>query len=276
MRELAVLPAVIRHAQRLLRDDQDTRACRLLSQALAGFDPVTARHDLRLIRAAILYIDVLSFDRTVADRADLQLSWVRYTHAAALGCFGTGSPVWQDIAAMYARVCAAQGLTFDTVLMRRRILAACQRYGPAERIPHARAELAVALHADGQCDQARTEIHDAFRYWQHTGLPGQPAGGELLDTYAGILAGCGHTEAARTLLTDHAYLVAVPGTTDRGTAAFITAVHIARAERDHPPVCTAHPPRPPTSPPQSGERWRFWQKVMREPPRAGPGNTAAA
>jgi hypothetical protein len=271
MRELAVLPAVIRHARQLLRDGQDTRAGRLLSQALAPFDPVTARDDPQLIRAAMLYVEVLSFERTVADRADLQLSWVRYAHAAALGCFGARSAVWQQTAIVYARVCAAQGLTFDAVQMRRRLLAAYVRYGPAEHIPHAWEKLAAALHTDGQCEQARIEIREAFSYWQRTGIPGQPVGGQLLGTYAGILAGCGHTEAARTLLIDHAYLAAVPGTTDRPTAAFITAVHIAIAERDHPPVCTAHPPHPPApSPEQSSPRWQFWQTVLLESSGAAP------
>ena len=48
MRELAALPAVIRHACQLVCDDQNTRAYRLLSQALAVFDPVTAQSDPRL------------------------------------------------------------------------------------------------------------------------------------------------------------------------------------------------------------------------------------
>jgi hypothetical protein len=120
MRELAVLPAVIRHARQLLRDGQDTRAGRLLSHALAS-----------------------------------------------------------------ARVCAAQGLTFDAVQMRRGLLAAYQRYGPAEHIPHAWEKLAAALHTDGQCEQARIEVRDAFGYRQRTGIPGQPVGGQLLDTCAG-------------------------------------------------------------------------------------------
>ncbi len=271
MREFAVLPAVIRHARQLVRDDQDTRACRLLSQALAAYDPVTARHDPRLIRAAMLYVEVLSFERTVADRAEVQLSWVRYAPAAALSCFGARSPVWQDTATVYARVCAAQGLTFDAALMRRRKLAAYLRYGPAECIARAWEKLAVALHTGGQCEQARVEIRDAFHYWQHTGIPGQPVGGQLLDAYAGILAGCGDTEAARTLLTDYAYLAAVPGTTDHGTAAIITAVHIAMAEREHPPVCTAPRPRPAALlPQQSSPRWQFWQAILLEPARSAP------
>ncbi|WP_433294495.1 hypothetical protein ACQP2F_33255 [Actinoplanes sp. CA-030573] len=242
-----------------MRDLENTRACRLLSHALGPFDPVTARHDPRLMRAATFYIDVLSFAHTHPDRDDIQLAWARYANQAARTYYTVANPTRHHIADMYARVCTRQGLTFDAAITRRRELTAYTTYGPAEDIPHAWRELAVALHADGQCAEAHSQIQEAFTYWKHTDVPAQPTGGQLLSTYAGILAGCGDTDAAHTLLRDHTYLVAVPGTDQRATAAFITAVQIAVAEREHPPVCTLLPQR---EPPPEADRWQGWQAVL--------------
>lgn len=274
MRELDALPALLDHTYRLANDLQNQRACRLLSQALAIFDPITAPHDPRLIRAAVQYIGILEFVDKTPDRSDTQLAWARYAQSAALTCYGAASPHTQSVTGLYAGVCSGQGLTFDAALTHERLLAAHLAYGPEELIPGAWEQLAMALHADGQCDRATTEIRDAFSYWKHTGVPRQPTGGELLRTYASILAGCGHTEAARTLLAEHAYLVALPGAPDRETAALVTAVQIATAEREHPSACTADPPPDPASMPRSSPAWRFWQAILLQRPPTTPTGAA--
>ncbi|UQU66828.1 hypothetical protein COUCH_11395 [Couchioplanes caeruleus] len=122
MDEYTVLPSVIRRAWKLISKAENARACRLLDQALTAVDPITARHDRRLIRAAALYVGALSFEEGFPDRDDSQLTWARYAHAAALAGHGTSSPIWQDTATLYADVCTAQGLTFDAAVAHRRKL----------------------------------------------------------------------------------------------------------------------------------------------------------
>ena len=261
---VAVLPHVIRRAQRLIGSGENARACRLLAQALADIDPVTARPDAGLIEAAIVYTETLSFERDVPDRADIQLTWARYAETAARLCYGRSSRLWQRAAGFYAQVCATQGLTFDAVAGAHRKLAAYRTYGPHDQIPGVREHLATALHADGQCTEARTEIHDALHDWLRTRVPDQRVGGQLLTTYTAILAGCGHTTDAHALLREHADLLTTDSTISPEAAALITAVQIAMTERDHPPVCTARPAtattEPPTSTPLPSERWQVWER----------------
>lgn len=267
-RELAALPTVIRRAQRLYRDAQFAHGRRLLRQALAAFDPITAGPDPRLLRAAMRYAEFLFDLRAESDHADTQLAWASYAQRAAASCYHEASPIRQATAHLYAEVCADQGLTFDAALTRRAQLDAYARHGPADHIPAVWEKYAVALHADGQCTEARTEIHDAFNYWKHTGIPAQPRGGQLLTTYAGILAGCGHADQACALLTDHAYLAAAAGTTDRRIIAMIAGVEIAIAEQRHLPACTVRPH--PSSSPQGAPRVEFWSEILEDVLRPRP------
>ncbi|WP_199512195.1 hypothetical protein [Nucisporomicrobium flavum] len=263
------MPHVVRRAERLIFSGENTRACRLLAHALADIDPITARPDARLIEAAICYAETLSFEWDIPDRAELQLTWVRYAETAALTCYGRSSQLWQRAAGFYARVCATQGLTFDAVAVLQRTLAAYRTYGPPDRIPEVRGQLAAALHDDGQCAEARTEIHDAWHTWLRTRARirarSPHVGGQLLTTYASILAGCGQTSDARALLRDHADLVTAEANTSREAAALVAAVQIAMTERDHRPVCTARPApavQAPTSTPLPSQRWQVWETLL--------------
>ena len=264
MDSIAVLPNVIRRAKRLISSGENARACRLLAQALADIDPVTARPDARLIEAAIVYAGTLSFAPDVADRVDIQLTWARYAETAARLRYGRSSQLWRQAADFYAQVCASQGLTFDAVAVLHRKLAAYRTYGPPDPIPDLRDQLATALHADGQCAQARTEIHDTLHDWLRTRDPDQRLGGQLLTTYTAILAGCGHTTDAQALLREHADLLTADSTISPQAAALITAVQIAMTERDHPPVCTARPAtaEPPASTPLPPQRWQVWEAIL--------------
>ena len=267
MASVAVLPHVIRRAERLISSGDPARACRLLAHALAEIDPVTARPDPRLIKAAIVYAATPSFEADNAGHADMQLTWTRYAEAAARTCHGRSSSLWHQAADGYADVCAAQGLTFDAVALHNRKLDAYRTYGPSDRIPSARDRLATALHTDGQCVEARTEIHETLRCWVRTRSPDQRTGGQLLTTYTGILAGCGHTGQAHALLREHADVIAAEGALQRESDTLVMAVQIAMTERDHPPVCSiqraptlARTPAASTPPP--ADRWRYWHTAL--------------
>ena len=267
MDSVAVLPHVVRRAERLIFSGDGVRACQLLTHALAEIDPVTALPDPRLIKAAILYADTLSFEPDNAGHAELQLSWARYAETAGRTCYGRSNSLWHQAADGYADVCAAQGLTFDAVALHIRKLDAYRTYGPSDRVPSARDRLATALHADGQCVEARTEIHETLRCWGRTRSPDQRTGRQLLTTYTGILAGCGHTGQAHVLLREYADVIAAEDALKRESDTLVMAVQIAMTERDHPPACTIQraptPARTPAaSTPPPADRWRYWHKAL--------------
>lgn len=267
MDSVAVLPHVVRRAERLISSSESARACRLLAHALAEIDPVTARPDPRLINAAIVYAATLSFKPDNTSHADTQLTWARYAETAARTCHGLSSSLWHQAANCYADVCAVQGLTFDAVALHNRKVAAYRTYGPSDRVTSARDRLATALHSDSQCVEARTEIDEMLRCWKRTRSPDQRTGRQLLTTYTGILAGCGHTGQAHLLLREHADVIATEYAPQRESDTLVMAVQIAMTERDHPPVCTIHraptPARTPaasTAPP--ADRWRYWHTAL--------------
>jgi hypothetical protein len=237
--DLAMLPCVTRRAHRLLDRRHDNTARRLLAQALAGIDPDTAPADPRIIAAAVAYLAALTFLPDVPGRRDIRFAWARYAYTASMHRYGTGSGRWQHAATVYACVLADQGFTFDAAMIYQRKLQAFAEHGLAREIPTARKQFAVALHVDGQCDQAlhqvRTALDECLR------LPcAETTTSEIVISYAGILHACGHTGAAETVLAQDTELTGSP---DGGypAAAWVAAARISMIKQAHLPMCSVRP-----------------------------------
>lgn len=259
MTDTTMLSMVTRRADRLMDEGQHHAAARLLAQALADIDPVTAPTQPWLLNAAITYVHALSHQPDTIERRDTQLSWARYAYTATLRSKDTRNWLWGAAMDAYAEVLQEQGLTFDATQVYRRKVTGYRRYGPAEWAPAAWMTLCAALHADGQCDDARTEIREALHAWLRQPVDPPSRGRRLLATYASILAGCGHPDQAVAVLAQHADLLGPLGASERAAAAFWISLTIDNAEREDRSVCTAHrtnsAPQAVDVPTESQRRW---------------------
>jgi hypothetical protein len=151
----------------------------------------------------------------------------------------------------YEQVLGEHGLTFDVMLICRQRLAIQQRHGTEADIVLTQRDLAIALHGDGWCHHARTEITNMLSAW-HIRPTSHAAGVTLTLTAAVIHAACGRPDQALGILGDNARLLPVPGT----EAAAKAAEWLTSAEKHHPHICEA--PQRPGPAQHSGDRVLHW------------------
>lgn len=258
--DLSSLPGAVDAVRKVAGHDTGA-ALRLLSEALAGIDPIVAPADPRLIQAAQFYATYLGED-TDRDRHDLQLTWARYAYLSAGQAWGLGSERWQKAAAHYADVLTAQGLPGDAVTVQRRRVAAYEpdRTGPAAF--SARRSLAVALHTDGRCGEALDEIRTALHAWRclPDTQPGQ--GRPLIHAYLRMAACCDQPEQARTAVADLQDLVGPPGSSDREREVLLAVFDLRRLQLEHRPVCELPLSRSMPPPCAGGDSTAFWLALL--------------
>jgi hypothetical protein len=210
---------VHRRARALLNVDRPHEAGKHLARALRRLDPVLAPPQPLLISVAALFAGTPFPGIDATSRFE----WGRYAHRASTR-FPNDLRLLITAADAYEQVLGEYGLTFDVMLVRRQRLASQQRHGTEADIVLAQRDLALALHGDGWCHEARTVIH----------------------------AACGRRDQAISILRGNARLLPVPGT----EAAARAAEWLAGAEKHHPRIC--EDPQQPDITQTSGDRVLFW------------------
>ena len=219
------LPAV-GHPDRPAPDPHADRAARLQQYGLDHIDPITAPPDTELIAAAAAYA------RRGDGGPESRLLWGRYAYTASRTLWGFTHPVTLRMVGVFEAVLAAQQLTFDVVRLCEDRVAAYRHLDQPDQVTAARCSLVMALHRDGQCDNAEHEIADVLQTQADGHAPARRSPSIVL-SYAVVLAGCGTTGRAVCVLQDHADLLI------QLTAAEVqaTAGWLAATERAHHAVC---------------------------------------
>ncbi|MCY1144051.1 hypothetical protein OWR29_39160 [Actinoplanes sp. Pm04-4] len=228
---------------------------------VAGLDPITAPDDPETIVAA-----TLTARRSDTD-AETRLLWGRYAYRAAQRLWGGACPATIGIGRVYEQVLAAQDLSFDAVRVCEQRLAACEPGTDVGRALTSGCELAVALHRDGQCEQAEQQSRIGLRQWQASphGYYGHAA--VVLLTAAAVRAGCGqHRAAARVLTDDAAHLADLDPACRHAAAGWLATVTIT-----HPHRCGATPPAPPASGTLEQQQRQWLATLETLPAAARPG-----
>jgi hypothetical protein len=237
---------VHRRARALLNVDRPHEAGKHLARALRRLDPVLAPPQPLLISVAALFAGTPFPGIDATSRFE----WGRYAHRASTR-FPNDLRLLITAADAYEQVLGEYGLTFDVMLVRRQRLASQQRHGTEADIVLAQRDLALALHGDGWCHEARTDITNMLAAW-HIRPTSHAAGVTLTLSAAVIHAACGRRDQAISILRGNARLLPVPGT----EAAARAAEWLAGAEKHHPRIC--EDPQQPDITQTSGDRVLFW------------------
>jgi hypothetical protein len=236
---------VHQRARALLRIDRPYEAGKHLARALRRLDPVQATPHPRLIAVAVLFAGTPFPDVDVTSRFE----WGRYAYRASTR-FPDDPQVQIAAADAYEQVLGEHDLTFDVMLVCRQRLALQQRHGTAVDILRSRRDLAFALHGDGWCHDANTEITKTLATWRLS--PNSHATGVALTLSTAVIhAACGRPDQAIGIFRDNARLLPTPGT----EAAAKAAEWLASAEAHHPRVCET-PQRTPST--TNGDRLLYW------------------
>jgi hypothetical protein len=225
----------------------------------ALLDPVTQPADPHLAGIAMAYARCAGVDD------ETRYQWARYAHHAATTLFGPAHPTALRAGTVLQIVLRRQGLTFDAAIVCRQQLTILRALNRPAAVLAARLALAEALHADGQCDAALAQITAALCQLP----PTNDADGQIALVHAVILAGCGATSHALTVLRAAAGLPAAITRADRD----IAARWLARVEHEHPPICSLNP-----APPYDDleTRRRFWTAATEPSHQASPAAVSAA
>ncbi|XVV10870.1 hypothetical protein ACQP2X_39430 [Actinoplanes sp. CA-131856] len=196
-----------------------------LAPPVGGLDPISTQADPDIIATAIAYAR-----RSDAD-PELRLLWARYAHSASDRLWGGTSRTALAASRLYQQVLTEQDLTVDAVHVARRRLAA-HTYDP-DSLLH-QGSYALALHDDGQCDEAQEQITAALDHWSRRPHDCQDPGSLLLSG-ATIHAGCGRLTEAVTLLAQERVQLAVLTEHTRAAAGRL----LSRAAANHHPRCAS-------------------------------------
>ncbi|MFF5291898.1 hypothetical protein [Paractinoplanes globisporus] len=218
---------------------------------LDDVDPVTAAANDELIVAAFGFLRLRRGD------SETQLLWGRYAYAASCLLYGAGHSLSIEASCLLQHILAEQGLTFDALHLCRLRLAVLSRRGLQDEVWSTRLSLANALHADGQCVQARREISTVRRRSARF-VAGRQHAVRVLLSEATILAGCGRTGQAVRLLQARAETLRGLGDFGRHAAARWFAV----AEHTHPRVCEDAAAGHTAVNREHDDRTRFWQSQL--------------
>lgn len=259
---LTALPAVTNSARALIDEDDTAAAWRLLTRALVGFRPATAPRDGRLLDAALAFAGLRVGAPEWTRHDTRQLQWAEYAAEVIEHEDGTGGRRWQDAQACYLDLLYAQHYDGDAVSAHGHRLHACQQHGKHPAIPSARRALALALHAEGACEDAAQEIRAALWAWRNTPGITAPSGAGLLRTYLSIVAGCGLDDQVRIVLAEDADLFGPPDSAARYAALQTAARQVHAVEAPHRQVCqlgvvSAVPPFD-----TAGDSFRYWAGVF--------------
>lgn len=246
MSRLRWLRKVAGRAQRLTETGQLQDAGQLLMRVMSRFDPITARPDADLIGVAMVVARCPALDE------ETRLLWARYAYQASRLLVGDTRVLSLHATAVYAKVCGEQGLTFDVVWLCEQQVAAYRQLGRPGWVVSGLRTLALALHDDGQCEDAEQAITEAVQLW--CDRSDDPRLETVVTSAAVIAAGCGRTDDAVGLLRD--YAPAMDELT--GSHRQVTARWLAVAELVHPQVCSRRPTPGPGTWPAVERRQQFW------------------
>ncbi|WP_203841796.1 hypothetical protein [Winogradskya humida] len=206
-----------------------------LRTALAPFDLATACVDRRVIQAAVLYAEGM------ADVPHEQLAYARFAERNSCIARSATDPVTLHAAAALVAIAGRQGLRSEAITACGHLIEAHHTRGERSDALIWQRERSSLLHADGRCGKALAELADCLAY--ATGLAGDDRtvyGRGALLQYAVLLAGCGDTLAASTMLHRHESLLAPPGSMDRAVDEANVTAEIRDVLMTHHAVCT-HP-----------------------------------
>lgn len=219
-----------------------------LARRVERLDPITAVANPRLLDDVVEYLarDVERGERD-PQRDAVTLSWARWADRASTRLHRPGDPRALVISHLYEKVLTEQGLSFDATQVCRRRLDTARHLADPVAIVHAMRSLALALHRDSDCCEARLQIAET--------AAAAPAAGWLIEVHvrcvhAQIAAACGHTESALRILRRHRQLIGFLGERH----AIETARNLAHSEAEHPHHGCAYQPAGRDGAP----RFSFW------------------
>jgi hypothetical protein len=256
----------VRHAQASIDQGALRRALATLRGALAGADLDPRRPDPDLADASRLYAGVLAALGETYSAAP----YSAYAHAAARALFAPTDARTLYADATHAFVLRVTGEPALAAGLHRDLVARmASHFGAAARpVLAAQADLAVALHAAGECLDARQTLHRTYFTFRDTYGTGDPDGIRILARLGAMTRDCGGFEKA------HQYFDRAKALCSRHLAAGdplarqITALARAGIDESHvcgEPVDGNDPAERPTGPPTGRGRSR---SRMRVPPRS--------
>ncbi|XVU24272.1 hypothetical protein ACQPZJ_44760 [Actinoplanes sp. CA-054009] len=218
---------------------------------LAGADPAVLPEHLSLVTAALGFCEELT-------DAGLKLAWAEYAHRVTVFHSGPQDPLASAAMLAYARALTLNGRPIDAYRLHRTRATLLAESGRDDQLCEAWRYLAAAEHGLSNCVQAVATIQRALTLWQHHRTPVEE-GPRILASYTAILAGCGRTSDAVTLISRHPRLLPAPEQQET------VAARIASVSCLHPPVCRRHPNR---LPPRIAypRLVAGWHNVLRHPP----------
>jgi hypothetical protein len=250
--------AGLRRVRRFMRSRRSSCAARLLRFLLAGHDPTPFRPPPAAMTADLLQATVAEEHLGYLAAEDEVLSWPRYAYLASQR-LADHPDLGAQSADIYERIWRSRGLTADVVKVCRAWRRAHLKgvnHAWAVRAPH---EIALALHADGQCRAAAAAITD-FRRIRHA-IPQKRLNQHTVVLAAAVIAaGCGDVDDALNVLRDNASMLPPKGTQELAAA----ARWLATVEAAHPAVCELQALIP-TAVDDDGvvvDRPEFWQVVL--------------
>jgi hypothetical protein len=222
-----------------------------LAEILAGMNPVSEPADAELVAASVV------LGRCASADPRLRAVWMHYAYRAARQLWGDANPATLRISRAYQRLATELGHLLPAVLTAEHRLRVYQRLGATEQEMTTGLELAALLSQTGLCEFALDRITGTWTTWQASRR--DPATGlRILLDRAVMLAGCGRSSDAITILDQHAGLL-------RDAEAELIELTVQRlnaAEIFHRAVCR-QPAR--TEPPNSGDnRLEFWTLLLRQ------------
>lgn len=224
-----------------------------LARRVEQLDPIATVATPRLLDDVVEYL-ARDVHRGGADpgRDAVTLSWARWADRASTRLHRPGDRRALAVSHLYEKVLTAQGLTFDATQVCRLRLDTARHLANPLAIVHAMRSLALALHRDSECCEARLQIAEAAAA---TSAAGWLVEVHVRCVHAQIAAACGHTESALRILRRHRQLIAVLGERH----AVETARNLARSEAEHPRHGCAYRPAGRDVAP----RFAFWHTQVR-------------
>ncbi len=194
MPRAAVLPDALRSATAMVVAGELPAALEVLRSALSGVAPDRAAPDPGLVDAGRLYAAVLACLGETYSAAP----WSAYAHAAARTLEDPSGPLPLRADVVHAFVLRATGYLPASLTLYRDLVTRIQaRYGPYARPALAgQADLAVALHAAGECVPARRAMHRAYFTHRDTFGPADEVGIRMLARLGAMTRDCGDFEKA--------------------------------------------------------------------------------
>ncbi|MET7397372.1 hypothetical protein ABZS66_28190 [Dactylosporangium sp. NPDC005572] len=227
-------------AQTQLAQGHRQPALALLRFALLGADLDMASPPADLITAAMLYADTLD----VHEHGDWRsLRWARRAHQAATAAFGADDEHTIHAARTLARVLAAYRLDNAAIELRQQIVEQLtSRNGRAHAgVLAARADLAIAQHAAGQCSAAITGLTRTWQQWRQQYGDADLDSITMLLQLAAMLDACGQHDAAARRIAQAWRAYRTPVSPDIRTPARLSVDWLTEPDRRHARLCRGAP-----------------------------------